>query len=364
MKRLVLLMLAAFSAAVSCPARAEDPVVNIDFWYDYLPQQNIDQFAKDTGIKVVYDSFNSVEMLTTKILTGGSGYDIVMPGASMISQFAQIGALQKLDKNKLPNAGSLDPVLMKFLATQDPANEYAVPYAYGATGLLYNKSKIEQRLEQAPTDSWDLLFKPEFASKLSDCGIGIIDAPDQIMGIALHYLGFNPYTKSEDEIRKADALLKAIRPYIRHFKTESLQNEMASGDLCLAVTWTGTAVAAQNAAQQNGTGAQLGFSIPKEGSDIFFDVMAIPADAPHPENALAFINFLISANAAATFTNNLLYPNAVLTARPLVDRKITDNPNVYIPEDVLKRLYPDQQRDPKSMRTVVRAWTSFTTGQD
>lgn len=363
MKLSLRLALSAIGILTTTTAMAEDKVVNISFWYSYLPEANIAAFAKETGVKIVYDTFNSVEMLTTKILTGKSGYDVILPGAANISQYIKAGAIQKLDKSKIPNLKDLDPELMKFLATQDPSNDYAIPYGYGSTGILYNKAKIEAAMKDAPVNSWDMLFKPEIAAKFKDCGIAISDVPDQLTGIALNYLGLDPYTTKEDDIHKAEALLKSIRPYIRHFKTEALAQEMSSGDLCLVVTWTGTAVIAQNTAKQNKTGVELEFNIPKEGSNIFFDVMTIPADAPHPENANTLINFLISTPAAVNFTNTYQFPSAVLPAKTLVDKDIQSNPNIYLSAEILKRLYADQPRDPKSMRTVVRSWTRFKTGE-
>lgn len=363
MRSSVALALSMMGLLNSSDAYAEEKVVNISFWYQYLSDENIDSFARETSIKIVYDTFNSVEMLTTKILTGNSNYDVVMPSAALVGQYVQAGAVQKLDKSKIPNLKDLDPRLMDFLARQDPAHEYAVPYAYGSTGLFYDEDKVKARMENAPVDSWDLVFKPEIAEKFADCGIAFSDNPDQMMAIALNYLGLDPFTTNVEDFEKAEKLLLSIRPFVRHFNTEAIQQEMIAGDLCLAVTWTGTAVYAQNAAKENNTRRVLRFEIPKEGSDVFFDVMTVPIDAPHPEQAFELINFLISAKAAANFSNTYQFPSAVLPAKAMLDKSVANNPTIYLPEDVLARLWPDQPRDPQEMRKVVRAWTRFKTGQ-
>lgn len=341
---------------------AEDKTVNIYFWYDYVPADTIAEFEKQTGIKIVYDTFDAVEVLTTKVLTGGSGYDLVMPGAAIVGQYIKAGAIQKLDKAELPNARGLNPDIMAFLARQDPGNDYAVPYAYGTTGIIYNKTKIAERMKDAPVNSLDMIFKPEVASRFQDCGIAMVDSPEGVMSIALNYLGFNPFSTDETEIRKAADLLTAIKPYIRHFKSGSIMSEMAAGDLCLALGWSGDAIGAATKAVDAKSGADVGYSIPKEGTEIFFDVITIPVDAPHPENARAFLDFLMTPRVAARFTNATLYPNAVEAAAPMVDETVRDNPDIYLSKETMKHLFAAQPRDQKSLRLVTRLWTGFITG--
>ncbi|WP_195176734.1 polyamine ABC transporter substrate-binding protein [Mesorhizobium sp. INR15] len=366
MRRLALLAASMLCLAVSplCSAAsaAEDKTVNILFWYDYVPADTIAEFEKQTGIKVVYDTFDSVDMLTTKALTGGSGYDIIMPGASLVGQYAKAGAIQKLDKTKLPNAGGLNPDIMAFLARQDPGAAYAVPYAYGTTGIMYNPAKITERMKDAPVDSLDMIFKPEIAAKFQDCGIAMVDSPEGVMSVALNYLGFDPFSTDEAELRKAGALLAAIKPYIRHFKSGSIMNELAAGDLCLALGWSGDAIGANARAADAKNGVEVRYFVPREGTEIFFDVMTVPVDAPHPDNAHALMNFLLSPQASARFTNATLYPNAIGAATPMVDEIVRDNPNIYFSKETLKHLFAAQPRDAKSLRMVTRLWTSFVTG--
>ncbi|ESY93714.1 polyamine ABC transporter substrate-binding protein [Mesorhizobium sp. LNHC229A00] len=355
-------MLCLSAASLCGAAAAEDKIVNIFFWYDYVPADTITEFEKQTGIKVVYDTFDSVDMLTTKALTGGSGYDIIMPGAALVGQYAEAGAIQKLDKAKIPNAGGLNPDIMAFLARQDPGNVYALPYAYGTTGIMYNPAKVAARMKDAPVDSLDMIFKPEIAAKFQDCGIAMVDSPEGVMSVALNYLGFDPFSTDEAELRKAGALLAAIKPYIRHLKSGSIMSELAAGDLCLALGWSGDAIGANAKAADSKNGVDVRYSVPREGTEIFFDVMTVPVDAPHPENAHALMNFLMAPQVSVRFTNATLYPNAVQAATPLVDETVRDNPNIYFSKDMLKRLFAAQPRDPKSLRLVTRLWTSFVTG--
>ncbi|UVK43378.1 extracellular solute-binding protein [Mesorhizobium sp. AR07] len=366
MRRLAALAISMLALSVSALAdgasAAEDKTVNIYFWYDYVPADTIAEFEKQTGIKIVYDTFDSVDMLTTKALTGGSGYDIIMPGASLVGQYAKAGAIQKLDKARIPNAGDLNPDIMAFLARQDPGAAYAVPYAYGTTGIMYNPAKIAERMKDAPVDSLDMIFKPEIAAKFQDCGIAMVDSPEGVMSVALNYLGFDPFSIDEGDLHKAGALLASIKPYVRHFKSGSIMSELAAGDLCLALGWSGDAIGANARAAESKNGIEVRYAVPREGTEIFFDVMTIPVDAPHSENAHALMNFLLSPQASARFTNATLYPNAVQAATPMVDEVVRDNPNIYFSKATLKHLFAAQPRDQKSLRLVTRLWTSFMTG--
>jgi putrescine transport system substrate-binding protein len=351
------------TGAYSAPVEPTDKTVNIYFWYEYVPPGVIADFERETGIKVVYDTFESTEMLTTKVLSGKTGYDIVMPTASAVGRLISAGALQKLDAAKLPNAKDLNPDILRFIATQDPANAYSVPYAYGTTGLIFNPAKIAERMADAPVASLDMIFKPEVAARFKDCGIAIADSPEGIMSIALRYLGFDPFSKNADEIKKAEELLVAVRPNIRHFNTGAIINEMAAGDLCLALGWSGDAFIAAARAEEAKGGVEVSYRIPREGTEIFFDVMTIPADAPHPEAALAFMNYLLSPRVMAEITNTLWYPNGNDAATKLVDEAIRTNPDIYPPKDVTAKLFAASPRDDASLRLVTRAWTRFTSGQ-
>ncbi len=355
-------LLSIAAAASALPASAGDKTVNIYFWYDYVSPKVIEDFEKETGIKVVYDTFESTEFLTTKVLVGKSGYDIVLPTASVIGRYIGAGALQKLDKSKLAVTKDLNPDIMAFVASQDPGNQYGLPYAYGTTGIMYNPAKIAERMKDAPVNSLDMIFKPEIAAKFKDCGIAIVDSPEGIMSVAMRYLGFDPFSTNEAEIKKAGDLLMAIRPYITHFKTGAIIGELADGDICLALGWSGDAFIAANRAAEAKKGVVVSYSIPKEGTEIFADMMAIPADAPHADNAYAFMNFLLAPKNIAQFTNSFGYPNANMAATELVDEPIRTNPNIYPPKETTAKLFAAQPRDQKSLRIVTRLWTKFMTG--
>ena len=356
------LLAACCLALFAVPAAAGEKSVNIYFWYDYVSKEVIEDFEKETGIKVVYDTFESTELLTTKILAGKSGYDIVLPTASVIGRYISAGVLQKLDRSKLTAVEDFNPDIMAFVANQDPGNQYGLPYAYGTTGIMYNRAKISERMKDAPIDSLDIIFKPELAAKFKDCGIAIADSPEGIVSVAMRYLGFDPFSTNEDEIKKAGDLLMAIRPSIRHFKTGAIIGELAQGDICLALGWSGDAYIAAGRAADAKNGVDVGYAIPKEGSEFFSDVMAIPADAPHAENAYAFINFLLAPKNIARFTNSFWYPNANLAATGLVDEAIRTDPNIYPPKETMAKLFAARPRDQKSLRIVNRLWTRFMTG--
>lgn len=357
---LALLCSGATGADATPPATEKS--VNIFFWYEYVPPTVIADFERETGIKVIYDTFESTEMLTTKVMSGKTGYDVVMPTASATGRLITAGALRKFDPAKVPNTKDLNPDILHFVATQDPGNAYAVPYVYGTTGIMYNPERIAARMPDAPTDSLDMIFKPEIASRFKDCGIAIADSPEGIMSIALRYLGFDPFTTDAREIKQAEALLLAARPNIRHFKTGAIINEMAAGDLCLALGWSGDAFIAAARAEEANAGVQVRYAIPREGTEIFFDVMTIPADAPHPEAAHAFVNFLLTPRVMAEVTNSYSYPNGNMAATGLVNERIRTNPNIYPPKEMTAKLFAAAPRDPASLRLVTRAWTKFTSG--
>lgn len=346
----------------AAPASHSDKTVSIFFWYDYVSPKVIEAFQRETGIRVVYDTFESTELLTTKVLVGKTGYDLVLPTASVIGRYISAGALQKLDKSRLPVVRDFNPDIMAFVANEDPGNQYGLPYAYGTTGIMYNPKKIVERMKDAPVDSLDIIFKPELAAKFKDCGIAMADSPEGVMSVALHYLGFDPFSTDEAEIKKAGDLLMSVRPFIRHFKTGAIIGELAQGDICLALGWSGDAyIAAGRAAEAKG-GVEVSYSIPKEGTEIYSDMIAIPADAPHPENAYAFLNFLLAPENVAQFTNSYWYPNANDAATGLVDEAIRTDPNIYPPKETLAKLFAARPRDQKSLRTVTRLWTKFMAG--
>jgi putrescine transport system substrate-binding protein len=342
--------------------QAQENTVAITAWAEYVPPDVIDGFEAETGIKVVYDYFDSLETLETKMLTGSSGYDVVFPSALVANRLIQVGALQTLDKGKLSNLGNLDPKIMGFLARHDDGNQYGVPYLWGTTGVIYNPALVFERMEDAPIDSLDMFFDPELVSKFADCGVAMIDSPEEVVAIALNYLGLDPFTTDPADFEKVDALLAPIQPHIRHFKTGAIINEMAAGDLCLVLGWSGDAGLAYANALEAENGVEVFYSVPKEGTEVFFDFLSIPADAPNPDNAHAFIDYLMKPEVIAGVTNLYYYPNGNAAALEHVLDEVKGDPNVYPTEEMMATLFPNLPRDQKTLRTLTRTWTRFKSG--
>jgi putrescine transport system substrate-binding protein len=342
--------------------KADDNIVTITAWAEYVPQEVLDGFEAETGIKVVYDYFDSLEVLETKMLTGSTGYDVIFPSALVANRLIQVGALQELDKSKFSNLGNLDPEIMAFLARHDGGNQFGVPYLWGTTGVMYNPALVFERMEDAPIDSLDMFFDPEVVSKFADCGVAMIDSPEEVIAIALNYLGIDPFTTDPADFEKVDALLAPIKPHIRHFKTGSIINEMASGELCLVLGWSGDAGLAYATALEADNGVEVFYSVPKEGTEVFFDFLAIPADAPNPDNAHAFIDYLMDPEVIASVTNLYYYPNGNAASLEFVLDEVKGDPNVYPTEEMMATLFPNLPRDQKTLRTLTRSWTRFKTG--
>jgi putrescine transport system substrate-binding protein len=280
-------VLAAFGAGA---ASAQERVVNVYNWSDYIDESVLADFTKETGIKVVYDVFDSNDLLETKLLAGGSGYDVVVPTGPFLARQIQAGVFQKLDKAKLPNLKNMWPDIMDRLAKYDPGNEYAVNYMWGTTGIGYNVDKVKAALGDVPVDSWDIIFKPENAEKLKGCGIHMLDASDETFAIALNYLGKNPDSKDAADLEAAGEAYMKIRPYILSFNSSAYIDALANGDICVAVGWSGDILQAQARAAEAKNGVNVNYVIPKEGTYMWFDNLAIPADAKHVEEAHAFID--------------------------------------------------------------------------
>lgn len=351
------MLLSSLGTAVS-----QEKTVTIAAWADYIPPEVIAGFEEKTGITIVYDTFDSLEFLETKLLTGGSGYDLVLPSALVANRLIQAGALQKLDKTKLGNYANLDPDILAFLAKHDDGNQYGVPYLWGTTGILYNPKLVSERLENPPVDSLDILFDPEIAAHFADCGIAMIDSPEEVVAIALNYLGLDPFTGDAAELARAEALLTSIRPHIRHFKTGAIINGLADGDLCLVLGWSGDAGLAYARALEAGNGIEIAYAIPGEGTEVFFDFLSIPVDAPNPENAHRFIDYLMEPAAIAEVTNQYFYPNGNSAAFELVAEEVKNDPNVYPPAELMEKLFPNLPRDHRTLRMLTRSWTRFKTG--
>jgi putrescine transport system substrate-binding protein len=363
-KALSLSAVSLIATVVSFAAAAQEKVVNVFNWSDYIDASILEDFTKETGIKVVYDVYDSNEILETKLLAGGSGYDVVVPSASpfMVRQI-QAGVYQKLDKSKLPNISNEWDVVQQAVVKFDPGNEYSVNYMWGTIGIGYNTKKVKEALGVDAIDSWDAVFKPENMEKLSTCGVYFLDAASDMISTALHHLGLNPSSSSQEDVAKAEELLLSVRPYVRKFHSSEMINALANGDICVAVGFSGDLFQARDRAAEAKQGVDIAYVIPKEGAQMWFDQMAIPADAQHVEEAHAFINYMLKPEVAAKASNYVFYANGNKASQPLLDKEIIDDPAIYPPADVMAKLFTVQPYDPKGQRIITRAWTKVTTGQ-
>jgi putrescine transport system substrate-binding protein len=344
-------------------ANAEDPVVNVYNWSDYVGEGVLDDFTKETGIKVVYDTYDSMEMMETKLLAGGSGYDIVVPTDRNLARLIQAGIVQKLDKSKIPNIANQWDAIATRLETYDPGLEHATNYMWGTTGIGYNVDKIKAIMPDAPLDSWAMIFDPNVVSKFKDCGIHLLDSADDIIPAALNYLHLNPDSKEPGDLQKAGDLLKSIRPNIQKFHSSEYINALANGDICMAVGYSGDILQARNRATEAKNGVNIGYSIPKEGALIWLDSFAIPADAPHPENAHKFIDFMLRPDIAARNSNYVAYANGNKASQEKLDEAVIKDPSIYPSAETFAKLYTTTPNDPRVQREVTRVWTEVTTGQ-
>jgi putrescine transport system substrate-binding protein len=345
------------------PAVAQDKVVNVYNWTDYIDPTVLEDFTKETGIKVVYDTMDSNEVLETKLLAGKTGYDVVVPSATFLQRQIKAGVFQKLDKSKLPNLKNMWPEVMTQMAVYDPGNEHAVNYMWFTTGISYNVNKVKERIGDQPINSWDIVFKPENIAKFKDCGVYFLDSPEDIISAALKFLGKDPGSKDPKDIEAAGKLLGTVRPYVKKFNSSEYINALANGDICLAIGWAGDTFQARDRAIEAKNGVEINYAIPKEGTLMSMDTLAVPADAPHVAEAHAFIDYMMRPDVAAKNVNVTKFASGVLAAKPLVAKEILDNPSIYPPDATLKNLYTVLPYDAKSQRVVTRVWTRLKTGQ-
>jgi putrescine transport system substrate-binding protein len=342
---------------------AADKEVRVYNWSDYIDPTILEDFTKETGIKVVYDVFDSNEVLETKLLAGKTGYDVVVPTASFLSRQIKAGVFQKLDKSKIPNVSNIWPEVYNRVAIYDPGNAYAMNWMWGTTGVGYNEAKIKERMADAPVGSLDMIFKPEIAAKFKDCGIYVLDSPEDIVPVALNYLGIDPNTTNPDDLKKAEDLLTKIRPYVKKFHSSEYINALANGDICMALGWSGDILQAANRATEAKNGQVIKYNIPKEGTQMWFDMMAIPADAQNVEEAHIFLNYLNKPEVMAKASNFISYANGNLASQKFIDEAVLKNPAVYPDATTLKKLYVKTTWDNKTQRLVTRMWTRIVTGQ-
>lgn len=350
-------------------AQAEGPgdagkVLNVSNWADYIDMENVKAFEKEYGIKVNYDTYDGDETLEAKLLAGHTGYDVVFPGSTYVARGIRTDLYQKLDKSALTNLSNVDRWILDLMSKQaDPENQYAAPYNYGTNGFTYNVDMIKKRMKDAPVDSLKLIFDPEVLSKFQDCGVSFLDSQEDVITLALAYLGKNPTSQSEEDIKAAVEMLMKVRPYIRKFDSAGYLNDLPNKDVCIAMSWSGDYATATQRAIDAKIKINLAYTIPKEGTNIWFDAMVVPKDAPHPKNAMLFINFMMRPEVAAANTNMTYYATANMKAMKYVNKDILDDPAIYPDPKVMANGYPGVVRDIDIQRVMTREWTRFKTGQ-
>jgi putrescine transport system substrate-binding protein len=342
---------------------AEEKVLNVYNWSDYTGPTTIADFEARTGIRVNYDTYDSNELLETKMLTGRSGYDVVFPSAVPLARQVSAGAIGLLDKSRLPNLAHMDPEVMRRVGLIDPGNAHAIPYMWGTAGIGYNPEQVRKVLGTDRLGSWGTIFDPAVASRLAACGIAMMDVPEDTFMAARIYLGRDANSQDAGDLADAEALLKRARPYYRYFNTSQLVNDLASGEVCVAFSWNGYILQARDRGAAASAPVEIRYVVPEEGSFLWFDVAAIPADAKHPGNAHAFLDYLMEPEVIAKISNRIGYANGNRDARPLLHARVRDDPAVYPPAELREKLYPDTPEDPAYIREASRAWTRIKSGQ-
>jgi putrescine transport system substrate-binding protein len=352
--------------AASAPAAAantEEKVLNVYNWSDYIAEDTVANFEKETGIKVNYDMYDSNEVLETKLLAGNSGYDVVVPSASFLERQIKAGVFMKLDKAQLPNLKNMDPEIMQRVALHDPGNEHAVDYMWGTSGIGYNADKVQKALPNAPVDSWALVFDPKNAAALKSCGITLLDDPGEITAVVLNYLGKEPNSQSAEDLAAAEKTLMAIRPFVRYIHSSQYIGDLANGEVCVSVGYSGDILQSRTRAEEAKKGTVIKYSVPKEGTIIWFDMLAIPADAPHPNNAHMFINYIMQPQVTAAISNSMSYANGNAASLEFLDDAVKNDPGVYPSASVKAKLFPDLAKSADYTRLLNRTWTRFKTGK-
>ncbi|TLX58980.1 spermidine/putrescine ABC transporter substrate-binding protein PotF [Stutzerimonas nosocomialis] len=356
------LLVTAIAVAATTQAHAES-TVHIYNWSDYIGESTLDEFQKATGIKPVYDVFDSNETLEGKLLAGRSGYDVVVPSNHFLGKQIKAGAFQELDRAKLPNWDNLDPELLEQLQKNDPGNRYAVPYLWGTNGIGYNVEKVKAVLGVDEIDSWAVLFERENIEKLSSCGVAFLDSADEMVPAMLNYLGLDPNSEDPADYEKAEAKLLEVRPFVRYFHSSKYISDLANGNICVAAGFSGDVFQAAARAEEAGKGIEIAYSIPKEGGNLWFDMLAIPADASNIDAAHAFINYLLDPQVIAGVSDYVGYANPNLKAGELMDAEVYEDESVYPPQEVLDRLYVSVELPPRIQRVMTRTWTKVKSGR-
>ncbi|MBN2977492.1 spermidine/putrescine ABC transporter substrate-binding protein PotF [Pseudomonas fluorescens] len=357
------LLALSLMGAMAGAAQADDKVLHVYNWSDYIAPDTIANFEKETGIKVVYDVFDSNETLEAKLLAGKSGYDIVVPSNNFLAKQIKAGVYQELDKSKLSNYSNLNTSLLKAVSVSDPDNKHAFPYMWGSIGIGYNPEKVKAALGVDKIDSWDVLLKPENIAKLKSCGVSFLDSPTEMLPVALHYLGLPTDTQDKKQLKQAEDLFLKIRPSIGYFHSSKYISDLANGNICVAVGYSGDIQQAKSRAAEAGGKVKVAYDIPKEGAGSFYDMVAIPKDAENVEAAYKFMNYLLEPKVMAAITDSVRFPNGNEKATALVDKDITSDPGIYPPADVQAKLYAIADLPAATQREMTRSWTKIKSGK-
>ena len=358
--RKALLATAGLTIAVGAQAAG---TVHIYNWSDYIGETTLADFQKETGIKPVYDVFDSNETLEGKLLAGRTGYDVVVPSNHFLGKQIKAGAFQKLDRSQLPNYANLDPVLLKRLEQNDPGNQYAVPYLWGTNGIGYNVDKVKAVLGIDKIDSWSVLFEPENIKKLHSCGVAFLDSADEMMPTVLNYMGLNANSTNPKDYAKATDKLLAVRPYVTYFHSSKYIGDLANGDICVAIGFSGDIFQAKHRAEEAKKGVNIAYSIPKEGGALWFDMLAIPKDSANVKEAHAFINYLLKPEVIAQVSDYVGYANPNPGSDKLMEQSIRTDEAVYPPQAVLDKTYVSVELPPNIQRLMTRSWTKVKSGK-
>jgi putrescine transport system substrate-binding protein len=353
----------ALGLALVTGAAAQQRVVNVYNWSDYVDPKMLEEFTQTTGIKVVYDTYDNNEIVETKLLAGKSGYDLVVPSGPFLQRLIGAKVFQKLDKTKLPNLSNAWPEISQRLAVFDPGNQYAVNYMWGTTGIGINVKKVRAALGDAPVNTWDLLMRPEIAAKLKGCGIYMLDSPEDLFPGILSYLGLTPDSKRNEDLQRAGDALFRVRGNIQKFHSSEYINALANGDICMAVGYSGDILQAKKRAEEAKNDVEIQYIVPREGALMWFDSFAIPADAKNVAEAHEFINFMMRPDVAAANTNFVSYASGNIAAKPLVAPEILNNPGIFPDDPTFRRLFTNTAYDERSQRTITRLWTRVKTGR-
>jgi putrescine transport system substrate-binding protein len=340
-----------------------EKVVNVYNWSDYIEPTVLEEFTKETGVKVNYEVMDSNELLETKLVAGRTGYDVVVPSANFLARQIKSGIYQKLDKTKLANYKNLDPDITKRLEVFDPGNEHAVNYMWGTSGVAYNEEAIKAAMPDAPVDSFSMFWDPKVVSKFAKCGVSVLDAPSEIIGTVFIYLGKDANSEDPEDLKAAEKVLLSARPYIRLINSSKYIEDLANGEICLALGWSGDTLQARDRAAEAQKPFTIKYNIPKEGAVMFFDSMAIPADASHVKNAHLFIDYMLRPEVAAKNSNFISFANSNAASWPLVTLEVKNNPGIFPTPEMMPKLVPDLPESAEFTRTLTRTWTRFRTGK-